>query len=69
VLESDPANVTTQEGGNAPPAMNEQLTGTTTQDRPVAQQALASMRANSESASNEINERDMQYEKHFEHII
>jgi hypothetical protein len=36
--------------------MNETLTGTTTKDKYVAVKALASMRVNSESLSNEIDE-------------
>jgi hypothetical protein len=66
---SDPANVTAQEGGNTSPAMNEVLTGTTTKDRFVLQQAPASMRVNSESVSNEIDESDLQNKKHFEQRI
>jgi hypothetical protein len=64
--ESDPANVTVQEGGNASPAMNDVLPGTTTKDRRVALQAPASMRINSDSVSNEIDESDLQSEKHDE---
>jgi hypothetical protein len=58
-----------QERGNASPAMNETLPGTTAKDRSVAPQARASMRANSESVSNEIDESDLQYEKHDEQRI
>jgi hypothetical protein len=54
--QSDPAIVTAQEGGNASSAMNEELPWITTNDKSVAQQALASMRVNSESISNEIDE-------------
>jgi hypothetical protein len=46
--------------------MNETLTGTTAKDRRVFAKALASMRVNSELASNEIDERDLQNEKHDE---
>jgi hypothetical protein len=46
--------------------MNEVLPGTTTKDRFVFQQTLASMSVNSESVSNEIDESDWQYEKHDE---
>jgi hypothetical protein len=66
---SDPANVTAQEGGNASPAMNQTLTGTTKKERFVFQQAPASMRFNSESVSNEIDESEKQHEKHREQRI
>jgi hypothetical protein len=63
--------VTAQEGGNASPAMNQTLTGTTMKDRLVFQQATALMRVNSESISNEIDKSELQYEsilnKEFEH--
>jgi hypothetical protein len=59
----DPANVTVQWGGNASPAMNEILPGTTTKDSFVSQQAPVSIRVNSESVSNEIDESGLQYEK------
>jgi hypothetical protein len=49
--------------------MNEVLLGTTTKDRLVSQKAPASMRVNSESVSNEIDESDVQYEKHDEQRI
>jgi hypothetical protein len=49
--------------------MNDVLSGTTTKDRFVHWQALASMRVNSESVSNEIDESDLQYEKHDEQRI
>jgi hypothetical protein len=61
--ESDPPNVTAHEGRNASPAMNDVLPGTISKDRFVASQALASMRANSEFVSNEIDESGRQYEK------
>jgi hypothetical protein len=67
--QSDPAKVTLQKGRNALLAMNEVLPGTTTRDRFVFKQTLASMRANSESVSNEIDESDVQYEKHDEQRI
>jgi hypothetical protein len=54
--QSDPGNVTAQETGNASPAMNEILTGTTTKERFVVRQAAASIRINSESLSNEIDD-------------
>jgi hypothetical protein len=44
--------------------MNETFPGTTTKDRHVAAKASASMRVNSESVSNEIDESDLQCEKH-----
>jgi hypothetical protein len=43
--------------------MNEVLAGTTTKDRFVFQQPLASMHVNSESISNEIDEDDLQSKK------
>jgi hypothetical protein len=67
--QSDPAKVTAQEGENASPAMSETLPGTTTKDRLVPAQAPASMRVNSESSSNEIDESDSQDEKHNEQRI
>jgi hypothetical protein len=61
--------VTAQDGGKASPATNQILPGTTTKDRFVCPQAPASMHVNSESVSNEIDESDLQYEKHFEQRI
>jgi hypothetical protein len=61
--------VTLQKGGNASPAMNGVLPGTVTKDRFVPLQAPASMRVNSESVSNEIDESDSQHEKHDEQRI
>jgi hypothetical protein len=58
-----------QERGNAAPAMNKVLPGTTTKGRLVSQQARVSMRVNSESVSNEIDESDLQDEKHDEQRI
>jgi hypothetical protein len=49
--------------------MNETLAGTTTKERFVFRQALASMRFNSESVSNEIDERNLHFEKHPEQRI
>jgi hypothetical protein len=49
--------------------MNKILFGTTTKDRFVSLQAPDSIRVNSESVSNEIDESDLQYEKHLEQII
>jgi hypothetical protein len=46
--------------------MNETLSGITTKDRHVAVKAAASMRVNSESVSNDIDESDSQNEKHSE---
>jgi hypothetical protein len=67
--ESDPINVTTQEGGNASLAMNDVPSGTTTKDRLAALQTPASMRVNLESVSNEIDESDSQDEKQSEQRI
>jgi hypothetical protein len=64
--QSDPAKVTVQERGNASPAMNEALPGTITKNGFVSQQARHSIRVNSESLSNEIDESDLQYAKHDE---
>jgi hypothetical protein len=44
--------------------MNETVTGTTTKERHVAAKVVALMRVNSEWIPNEINENDLQYEKH-----
>jgi hypothetical protein len=49
--------------------MNETFSGTTTQSRPVLAKASVSMRVNSESISNEIDENDEQFEKHLEQRI
>jgi hypothetical protein len=49
--------------------MNEVLSGTTTRSRGVPPKVPASMRVNSESASNEINESELQDEKHNEQRI
>jgi hypothetical protein len=61
--------VTVQSAGNASPAMNETLTGTTTKERCVPAKAPASIRVNSEYLSNEIDESDLQDEKHDEQRI
>jgi hypothetical protein len=52
---SDSADVTEQEGGNASPAMNEVVPGTTIKDRGVPSQPSDSMQVNSKSVSNEID--------------
>jgi hypothetical protein len=49
--------------------MNEIFPGKTTKERFVAQQALTSMHVNSEFTSNEIDESDLQNEKHSEQRI
>jgi hypothetical protein len=56
--------VTVQSAGNASTAMNETLTGTTTKERCVPAKAPVSIRINSESVSNEIDESDVQHKKH-----
>jgi hypothetical protein len=61
--------MTAQEEGNASLPMNKVLPGSTTKDRRVALQAPASMRVNSEFVSNEIDESDLQAEKHDEQRI
>jgi hypothetical protein len=61
--------VTAQEAGNASPAMNEVLPGITAEDSFVSQKARAWMSVNSASVSNEIDESDVQSEKHDEQRI
>jgi hypothetical protein len=67
--ESNSAKMTAQDGGNAPPAMNMVFPGTMTKDTCVFQHARASMRINSEFVSNEIDESNVQCEKHDEERI
>jgi hypothetical protein len=55
--------------GNASPALNDTCAGIATDDKDVLLKALASMRVNSESVSNEIHESDLQSEKHDEERI
>jgi hypothetical protein len=62
--QSDPANVTAQERGNASLAMKDVLPGTITNHSFAHQQAPASMCVNSESVSNEIDESRVHDEKH-----
>jgi hypothetical protein len=62
-------NVTAQEGRNASQAMDDVLPGTITMCRFVSRQAPVSTRVNPESVSKEINESDMQFEKHAEQRI
>jgi hypothetical protein len=52
--------------GNAQPATNEVFCGTKTDDRDVEQKASTSIRANSDSLSNDIDESNWQYEKQYE---
>jgi hypothetical protein len=59
----------TELDGNASPATNDVFPGTTTDDKDVELKARASTHANSESLSNEIDERDLQYEQHSEQRI
>jgi hypothetical protein len=49
--------------------MNDALSGTTTDGKDVLLKAQASMRVNSDSVSNEIDESEMQCEKHSEERI
>jgi hypothetical protein len=58
-----------QQTGNASPAMNKTLAGTTTKDGHVFARAPAWMRVNSESVSNEIDESASKYQKHSENRI
>jgi hypothetical protein len=67
--ESANADVTATWRGKASPAMNEILPGITAKYIFVPAKAPASMRADSESASNEIDESELQYEKHDEQRI
>jgi hypothetical protein len=55
--------------GNASPAMNEVLSGTKTVNKDVELKAPASIPANSESLLNEIDDSDLQCEKHDEQRI
>jgi hypothetical protein len=55
--------------GNASGAMNEVLAGTTTNDKDVPPKASASMRLNSESVSDEIDESKLQCGKHDEQRV
>jgi hypothetical protein len=55
--------------GNAPAAMNKASSGTTIDDKDVEEKAPSSIRANSESCSNEIDESELQDEKQEEQRI
>jgi hypothetical protein len=61
--------VTAQWLGKASRAMNKIFPGPTTNDRFVPAKARASIRINCESLSNEIDESDLQDEKHDEQRI
>jgi hypothetical protein len=63
------APVTTQWLGKASSATNNVFSRTTTADKDVQQNAPASIRANSESVSNEIDESESQHENHDEQRI
>jgi hypothetical protein len=67
--EAAPADVTGQWRGKPLPAMNEVLSGTTTEYGCVPAKAPALMRVNSEVVSNEIDESDLQHENHDEQRI
>jgi hypothetical protein len=56
--------VTVQWGGKASAAMNNVLIGTATAPICVPVKAPVSIRVNSESGSNEIDESDWQHERH-----
>jgi hypothetical protein len=58
--------VTAQWSGNASPAMNEIFAGTAMKDKRVASNAPASICVSSESDSNEIDESERHFEKHYE---
>jgi hypothetical protein len=55
--------------GNAFRATNEAFSGTITDDKDVQEKASASICANSDSVSNEIDESEMQEEKQDEQRI
>jgi hypothetical protein len=61
--------MTAQSRGKASPAMNNVLRGRKTKYRQVPAKALASICANSEPVSNEIDGSDLQFEKHSEQRI
>jgi uncharacterized protein (UPF0147 family) len=50
--------------GNTSPATKDAFSGTITEDKDVPENARASICTNSESVSNEIDESDLQCEKH-----
>jgi hypothetical protein len=54
---------------NAPPAINDAFSGTTTDDKGVRLKASTSIQVNSDPASNEIDESELQCKKHFEQRI
>jgi hypothetical protein len=56
-------------GGKALPAINSAFPGAKTDDKNVILKASASMRTNLDSVSNEIDERELQFEKHSEQRI
>jgi hypothetical protein len=49
--------------GNAPPVTNEVFCGTRTDDKNVEQKASTSIRANSDSLPNDIDESELQFDK------
>jgi hypothetical protein len=55
--------------GNAFPATKQVFSGTTTDDKHVQEKAPGSIRAKSDSDSNEIDESDLQSEKQYEQRI
>jgi hypothetical protein len=61
--------VTIPLGGNTPRATNEAFVGTTTDGKAAKRKASASIYANSDSVSNEIDESDWQSEKQDEQRI
>jgi hypothetical protein len=54
---------------SASPAIKDAFSGTITDHKDVASKGSASMRASSDFLSNEIDESDLQYEKHSEQRI
>jgi hypothetical protein len=60
--------LTSHERGNASPAMNTTPSGSKTKSRPVPAKAADSIR-NTDVESNEIDESELQYEKHDEQRI
>jgi hypothetical protein len=54
---------------NTPSAMNDALSGTTTENKDVLKKASAPIHSNSDSGSNAIDESEWNFEKHAEQRI
>jgi hypothetical protein len=61
--------LTTHLRGNVPPVTNEVFCGTRTDDKDVEQKRSTSIRANSDSVSNDMDESNSQYEKQYKQRI